>query len=1100
MRNRHSAFPRSVLFLGCLGLLASSASATAEVPSTPAESARAVLAESGVRGGLVVHLGCVDGERTAALWADDRYLVHGLDTDPERVAKARELLHARGLYGPVSVDLFDGRNLPYVTDTVNLLVAEDLGDVPLDEVRRVLAPLGVACLRRGDGWESIAEPWPDDIGQWTHFLHDAGGNAVSPDRRVGSPTRLRWVAGPRWSRSHETPTSVNAVVSARGRVFMIFDEAPAGVYRNLPWKANLIARDAFNGTLLWKVPMRGWQPEHGIEVGRGDRWQMHHTIPRRLIAEGDRVYVTLGFLDSPVSVLDAASGEILVEALEGTRGTDEMLLSDGVLVAKIPKELSIGAAARFGRDAPHDTLAAVDTATGKLLWQKDRVRVIPYALSAQAGRLVYHNVEELVCLDLRTGEELWRTPNDVGVTVGAASTLVVDDGVVLFHGHLKQEGKERGLYVSALSLDDGKPLWRRPGGRGQAEACVQPTDLFVIDGTVWCGGFLRGFDLHSGEVIRELSIGKLISPGHHYRCHRSKATERFLIWPKRGAEFVDLVGDDHMRNDWLRAPCFTGATPANGLFYAPPSQCFCYPGVKKPGFLATTAEPAEPLRPSADSQLERGPAYAAAAPGPEATAADWPMYRRDGLRSGATAARVPAEPGTLWQVELAGRGSQPVIVGDRLWVAERDAHRIRCLDAATGDDVWTFTAGGRVDSTPTYHDGLLLFGCRDGWVYCLRAADGALAWRFQAAPNAQRIVSYEQLESLWPVHGSVLVQDGTAYFAAGRSSFLDGGILVYALDAVTGKVLHGHHLEGPWPNIWEEMGAPFAMEGALNDLFVSDGRDLYLKRIKFDAQLNRLPTKQKSPLGELDMGANHLVATGGFLDDTGFDRLYWMHSHRWPGFYFAQHAPKSGQLVVFDENTAYAVKYFYRRFHWSPIFFPGEDGYLLFADDLANQPVLAKEEFKRGIPGHPREFFEQYRDILAAQPDVEPIQWLPEEAYTDPHRRGGRGVEKGSGYQRAHPPKWQTMTPSRIRAMVLADDLLVTVGLPDVVDPDDPLASFEGRMGSLLKVFSTADGSLRSSRKLAVAPAFDGLSAAAGRLYLTTEDGKLICLSDGPAP
>ncbi|MHC4230592.1 MAG: hypothetical protein ACYSW0_24415, partial [Planctomycetota bacterium] len=96
----------------------------------------------------------------------------------------------------------------------------------------------------------------------------------------------------------------------------------------------------------------------------------------------------------------------------------------------------------------------------------------------------------------------------------------------------------------------------------------------------------------------------------HYRCHRSKATERFLIWPKRGAEFVDLEDDNHMRNDWLRAPCFTGATPANGLFYAPPDQCFCYPGVKVFGFLAMSAEPAEALKPAAQTnhfRMKTGP-------------------------------------------------------------------------------------------------------------------------------------------------------------------------------------------------------------------------------------------------------------------------------------------------------------------------------------------------------------------------------------------------------------------------------------------------------------------------------------------------------------
>jgi len=284
-------------------------------------------------------------------------------------------------------------------------------------------------------------------------------------------------------------------------------------------------------------------------------------------------------------------------------------------------------------------------------------------------------------------------------------------------------------------------------------------------------------------------------------------------------------------------------------------------------------------------------------------------------------------------------------------------------------------------------------------------------------------------------------------------------------------VLHHHLLEGPWPDIKTETGTPFAMEGALPDLIVSDGEDLYMQRIKFDAELSRLPVVQESSLGELDMGKNHLVATGGFLDDTGFDRLYWMYSHRWPGFYFAQQSPKAGQLVVFDDSTTYAVKYFYRRIEWSPVLYPGGQGYLLFADDNDNQPALDEGGKKVAI------------------------EWLPAGASTDNHRRGGRGVEKGTGYIRAAPAKWQTLIPLRIRAMVLAGDQLFAAGTPDVLDPEDPLAALEGRKGAMLQVFSTEDGSLLKSYDMAEVPAFDGLSAAAGKLFLATIDGKVICLA-----
>ncbi len=71
-----------------------------------------------------------------------------------------------------------------------------------------------------------------------------------------------------------------------------------------------------------------------------------------------------------------------------------------------------------------------------------------------------------------------------------------------------------------------------------------------------------------------------------------------------------------------------------------------------------------------------------------------------------------------------------------------------------------------------------------------------------------------------------------------------------------------------------------------------------------------------------------------------------MVDDRWPAFNFAQQSPKAGQLVVFDDSTTYAVKYFYRRIQWSPAFFPAEHGYLLFADDNDNQPILQEKTKK----------------------------------------------------------------------------------------------------------------------------------------------------------
>ncbi|MBM3891022.1 MAG: class I SAM-dependent methyltransferase, partial [Verrucomicrobia bacterium] len=97
------------------------------------DEAAGILKASGVKGGLVVHLGCGDGRLTAALRSNDRYTVHGLDADAAKVRTARGFIQSRGCYGPVSVEQWSGPMLPYADNLINLVVASDEKLAPKDE-------------------------------------------------------------------------------------------------------------------------------------------------------------------------------------------------------------------------------------------------------------------------------------------------------------------------------------------------------------------------------------------------------------------------------------------------------------------------------------------------------------------------------------------------------------------------------------------------------------------------------------------------------------------------------------------------------------------------------------------------------------------------------------------------------------------------------------------------------------------------------------------------------------------------------------------------------------------------------------------------------
>jgi len=278
------------------------------VNASEQQSVQEIMTMTGVKGGLIVQLGCDKGELTAALRANDSFIVHGLDTDAKNVEAARKHIRSLGLYGSVSVAPWDGRRLPYVDNLVNLVVADKLDGVSMDEVLRVLVPNGVALI----GGKKTVKPRPGDIDEWTHYLHDAGNNAVARDKRVDAPRSLQWMAPPLWLRSHETPSGFEALVSGGGRVFYIFDEGIVGITdQRLPERWALLCRDAFNGKLLWRRSIEKWGwPEWAPDKFSGTDWTLikggRTVVPgenqRRLVADGDRLYVTLSY-NAPLSIL-----------------------------------------------------------------------------------------------------------------------------------------------------------------------------------------------------------------------------------------------------------------------------------------------------------------------------------------------------------------------------------------------------------------------------------------------------------------------------------------------------------------------------------------------------------------------------------------------------------------------------------------------------------------------------------------------------------------------------------------------------------------------------------------------------------------------------
>ena len=894
----------------------------------------------------------------------------------------------------------------------------------------------------------FTKPVPSDIDEWTHFLHGSDNNAVARDTRVGPPQTLQWTAAPVWTRNHETSPGVYGMVSSRGRLFYVLDEGPIGIVSpRLPDKMALIARDAFNGVQLWRKELKSWLPSSG---GGGYEWlKVPVRVQRLLVAEDDKLYAPLTW-NGPICELDAATGEV-IRQYDESEGTTEIICAGGMLLAM----------SKTG-------LKAFEEDSGRPLWRRDGLPA-SLSLAARSGRACAILDGQLRCLDLTSGKELWKAAipqeaGDVRKVDGRAMVVMQDRFIIVVD--------DRRLL--SLNAETGALLCDA-GATDAAFRC--PPEAFVIDGLVWSGAAGKGLDPLTARTVRNIRTGH--TGGMHVRCYMRKATTRYILGTGPGVDFFDISGKTSPQPyNWLRGVCRLGIVPANGLIYAAPHSCRCQAEAGMRGFRAFSAvTPREKgsgtfcaQHPSGRSgkryptpfpSLEKGPAFGNVAR-TKAAESDWPCYRGDARRSGICEGEAPQDLKQTWSVRFPSRITPPVSVCSKVFVAESDAHTIHCLDGRTGGKLWRYTAEGRVDSPPTYYDGMLLFGTRNGWLYALNAETGQLAWRYACTPQDWLVGASDQIQSAFPVCGSVLVQGGVVYAAAGLSSLLYGGITLVGLDPFTGNVIHhtrvqestAENMQRPAPRYWldgprnktvqrnfsgEDRASYWHLDGAQNDILVSDGHDIYLRTRQFDDKLVAQPDRVRHTVFHSYVTGTglRLYASSGLLDTSWHNRAYWAMGANY------------GQLLVFDDTVTHGVKVYRRKAGLSNAFDPATDGYLLFA--APTKDIDRRAEFK----------------------DVFPRINLSEEH------------------------TWAQKLKHRIRAMAGTPSLLFAAGAIDTSAGSDPLAGLEERSEASLLVLSRKQGEKLAEYHLAAAPEFDGLIIARHRVYMSLKDNSLVCWASG---
>jgi outer membrane protein assembly factor BamB len=232
----------------------------------------------------------------------------------------------------------------------------------------------------------------------------------------------------------------------------------------------------------------------------------------------------------------------------------------------------------------------------------------------------------------------------------------------------------------------------------------------------------------------------------------------------------------------------------------------------------------------------------------------WPTYRHDNRRSGVTTSELsfplsetwvwksPQPPQTAWtgpakwDAYSGNEGLQSMRNFDPCFYVTADQSSVyfgssvddaaHALDAATGTERWVRFTGAAVRLPPTIDEERVYFGSDDGNVYCCDAASGQIVWQKFAAAGPNRIASNRKLISLWPVRTGVLVDQGTAVFAASLVPWQPS--LLWSVDAASGE------------EIYQRSIAEVTLQGAIlasqNLFYIPQGRAAPLAFARRDGQ------------------------------------------------------------------------------------------------------------------------------------------------------------------------------------------------------------------------------------------------------------------------
>lgn len=177
------------------------------------------------------------------------------------------------------------------------------------------------------------------------------------------------------------------------------------------------------------------------------------------------------------------------------------------------------------------------------------------------------------------------------------------------------------------------------------------------------------------------------------------------------------------------------------------------------------------------------------------------------------------------------------IANGLLYYASSTTNQVYCLDANSGEKLWSFFTDAPNRTVPTINKGKLYFGSDDGYIYCLNAKKGKLLWKYKPGKSNLKIIGNGKIVAASPNRTGVLVKGDTLYATAGLLP--EQEVHVMALDANNGEVIWEHKQDGLAPQ-----GYPIASN---DKLYVPNSR---AQPYAFDLKTGDFESKLKGKGGD----------------------------------------------------------------------------------------------------------------------------------------------------------------------------------------------------------------------------------------------------------